>query len=62
MLSNLNPFIFFFFVVAVNSSYERLRHHLACYESNEPVLLGERYGYGINHRPHGYEYPTGGGG
>ena len=44
------------------SSYKRLRRHLACYESKEPVLLGERYGYGINHQSHGYDYPTGGGG
>ncbi|XP_066917014.1 beta-1,3-glucosyltransferase-like [Clytia hemisphaerica] len=43
-------------------SYDRLRRHLACYESKKPVLLGERYAYALNFRKAGYEYPTGGGG
>ena len=43
-------------------SYDRLRRHLACYESKKPVLLGERYAYALNFRRAGYEYPTGGGG
>ena len=34
---------------------------LACYDANEPVFIGERYGYGLN-TGKGYPYITGGGG
>ena len=34
---------------------------LACYDANEPVFIGERYGYGLN-TGRGYPYITGGGG
>ena len=34
---------------------------LACYDSDEPVAIGERYGYGLN-TGRGYPYLTGGGG
>ncbi|RMC07236.1 hypothetical protein DUI87_16693 [Hirundo rustica rustica] len=38
----------------------RLRQLLSCYDPNEPVFLGERYGYGLG--TGGYSYITGGGG
>ncbi|XP_066225401.1 beta-1,3-glucosyltransferase isoform X4 [Saccopteryx leptura] len=41
-------------------SISRLQHLLSCYESREPVFLGERYGYGLG--TGGYSYITGGGG
>ncbi|XP_044140898.1 beta-1,3-glucosyltransferase [Bufo gargarizans] len=41
-------------------SLPRLQKLLSCYDSNEPVFLGERYGYGLGAR--GYSYITGGGG
>ncbi|XP_056417846.1 beta-1,3-glucosyltransferase isoform X2 [Hyla sarda] len=41
-------------------SLPRLQKLLSCYDCNEPVLLGERYGYGLGAR--GYSYITGGGG
>ncbi|GFR97200.1 Beta 1,3-galactosyltransferase-like protein [Elysia marginata] len=40
---------------------EQLRALLACYNPDQPVALGERYGYGLL-RGGGYEYITGGGG
>jgi len=43
-------------------SFSRLKKVLACYDPSEPILLGERYGYGINYQGYGYEYITGGGG
>ncbi|KAK6967804.1 beta-1 3-glucosyltransferase [Biomphalaria glabrata] len=39
----------------------RLRSLLACYNAQQPVALGERYGYGLI-RGGGYDYITGGGG
>uniref|UniRef100_A0A8D2DPM3 Beta-1,3-glucosyltransferase n=1 Tax=Sciurus vulgaris TaxID=55149 RepID=A0A8D2DPM3_SCIVU len=41
-------------------SISRLRHLLSCYDSSKPVVLGERYGYGLG--TDGYSYVTGGGG
>ncbi|XP_063285541.1 beta-1,3-glucosyltransferase [Pelobates fuscus] len=41
-------------------SLSRLRKLLSCYDPNEPIFLGERYGYGLGAR--GYNYITGGGG
>ncbi|XP_074842264.1 beta-1,3-glucosyltransferase isoform X2 [Carettochelys insculpta] len=41
-------------------SIYRLRKLLSCYDPNEPVFLGERYGYGLG--TGGYSYITGGGG
>ncbi|KAM9319851.1 beta-1,3-glucosyltransferase [Gastrophryne carolinensis] len=41
-------------------SISRLQELLSCYDSNEAVFLGERYGYGLSAR--GYNYITGGGG
>ncbi|XP_063088652.1 beta-1,3-glucosyltransferase isoform X1 [Cavia porcellus] len=41
-------------------SISRLQHLLSCYNSSEPVFLGERYGYGLG--TGGYSYITGGGG
>ncbi|XP_009072367.1 PREDICTED: beta-1,3-glucosyltransferase-like, partial [Acanthisitta chloris] len=38
----------------------RLRKLLSCYDPDEPVFLGERYGYGLG--TGGYSYITGGGG
>ncbi|KAL8614023.1 hypothetical protein ACOMHN_023258 [Nucella lapillus] len=40
---------------------EHLRQLLACYETEGPVHLGERYGYAV-YQGHGYSYITGGGG
>eukprot|EP00794_Sanderia_malayensis_P014191 gene14191-15671_t len=42
--------------------FSRLQKLLACYDPKDPILLGERYGYGVNYETHGYEYITGGGG
>ncbi|XP_041116023.1 beta-1,3-glucosyltransferase-like, partial [Polyodon spathula] len=41
-------------------SVPRLQKLLSCYDANEPVFLGERYGYGLGIG--GYSYVTGGGG
>lgn len=41
-------------------SIPRLRRLLSCYDADGPVLLGERYGYGLG--TGGYSYVTGGGG
>ncbi|KAJ8280143.1 hypothetical protein GJAV_G00051010 [Gymnothorax javanicus] len=41
-------------------SLPRLQALLGCYDSSEPVCLGERYGYGLSQG--GYSYITGGGG
>lgn len=41
-------------------SVPRLQRLLACYDPKEPILMGERYGYGCN-TGNGYEYITGGG-
>ncbi|XP_053564442.1 beta-1,3-glucosyltransferase [Bombina bombina] len=41
-------------------SLPRLQKLLSCYDPNEPVFLGERYGYGLG--TGGYNYITGGGG
>ncbi|KAK7088109.1 beta-1,3-glucosyltransferase-like [Littorina saxatilis] len=40
---------------------ELLRSLLSCYKSDEPVFLGERYGYAVA-AGYGYNYITGGGG
>ncbi|XP_043929173.1 beta-1,3-glucosyltransferase isoform X2 [Protopterus annectens] len=41
-------------------SIPRLQKLLSCYDAQEPVFLGERYGYGLGSG--GYSYITGGGG
>ncbi|XP_076107082.1 beta-1,3-glucosyltransferase-like [Mytilus galloprovincialis] len=41
---------------------KRLRKLLACYDSKEPIHLGERYGYNVAKYRWGYDYITGGGG
>ncbi|MCJ8742448.1 hypothetical protein PDJAM_G00082100 [Pangasius djambal] len=41
-------------------SLPRLRRHLRCYDPNEAVSIGERYGYNLSKG--GYSYITGGGG
>ncbi|XP_069495846.1 beta-1,3-glucosyltransferase [Ambystoma mexicanum] len=41
-------------------SISRLQRLLSCYDANEAVFLGERYGYGLG--TGGYSYVTGGGG
>jgi len=44
-------------------SAARLGSLLACYQQeDQPLLLGQRYGYGVAGSPHGYSYITGGGG
>ncbi|EDO41359.1 predicted protein [Nematostella vectensis] len=42
-------------------SVPRMQQLLACYDPQEPILLGERYGFGVA-TGYGYEYVTGGGG
>ncbi|GAB1290503.1 Beta-1,3-glucosyltransferase [Apodemus speciosus] len=44
----------------IDQLISRLRHLLSCYDSGDPVFLGERYGYGLG--AGGYSYVTGGGG
>jgi UDP-glucose:O-linked fucose beta-1,3-glucosyltransferase len=39
----------------------RIHRLTACYNPEEPVFIGERYGYNLN-KGHGYPYITGGGG
>uniref|UniRef100_A0A8D0U3X0 Beta-1,3-glucosyltransferase n=1 Tax=Sus scrofa TaxID=9823 RepID=A0A8D0U3X0_PIG len=41
-------------------SISRLQRLLSCYDASEPLVLGERYGYGLG--TGGYSYVTGGGG
>lgn len=41
-------------------SVKRLRRLLSCYNSSDPIALGERYGYGLQRN--GYNYITLGGG
>jgi len=43
-------------------NFKRLQKLLACYGTSNPVLLGERYGFGVYYHNHGYSYPTGGSG
>ncbi|ESP02546.1 hypothetical protein LOTGIDRAFT_138251, partial [Lottia gigantea] len=40
---------------------KRLRRLLSCYNSEDKIALGERYGYGVS-KGFGYDYITGGGG
>ncbi|KAJ1354401.1 hypothetical protein KIN20_036816 [Parelaphostrongylus tenuis] len=41
----------------------RLLRLLSCYNSNEKIIIGERYGYGFSTPGStGYDYPTGGSG
>ncbi|XP_019871728.1 beta-1,3-glucosyltransferase isoform X4 [Aethina tumida] len=45
-------------------SVSRMQQLLTCYDSDEMIALGERYGYNVQnmHNHHGYNYITGGGG
>ena len=47
--------------VLIYFSVTRLRRMLGCYNPNEAVVLGERYGYKAT-AGYGYDYVTGGGG
>jgi len=42
-------------------SVQRLRQVLSCYDSDQAVLIGQRYGYASGYN-YGYDYITGGGG
>ena len=42
-------------------SVSRMLQLLQCYDHTKPIVLGERYGYGLN-KGYGYSYITGGGG
>ncbi|XP_071481374.1 beta-1,3-glucosyltransferase-like [Diadema antillarum] len=42
-------------------SVAHLEQLLSCYKAEDPVIVGERYGYG-HVKGHGYDYVTGGGG
>lgn len=42
-------------------SVSRMLQLLRCYDHAEPIVLGERYGYGLS-KGYGYSYITGGGG
>lgn len=44
----------------MSPSLPRLQRLLSCYDPNEAVSVGERYGYGLSRG--GYSYITGGGG
>ena len=39
----------------------RLANYLSHFDPSEPLLLGEKYGYGLS-QVYGYDYVTGGGG
>ncbi|XP_031828929.1 beta-1,3-glucosyltransferase isoform X2 [Nomia melanderi] len=43
-------------------SIARLMRLLTCYNPNTPLAIGERYGFRVWDRSHGYEYLTGGAG
>ncbi len=43
-------------------SVQRLLDYLHCYDANDLVHLGQRYGFRIASGTHGYDYLTGGGG
>ncbi|KAK6049727.1 hypothetical protein COOONC_12767, partial [Cooperia oncophora] len=44
-------------------SIPRLLRLLSCYDNNEKIIIGERYGYGFSSfGATGYDYPTGGAG
>ncbi|CAD6186921.1 unnamed protein product [Caenorhabditis auriculariae] len=44
-------------------SVPRLRKLLSCYDPNEKIIIGERYGFGFHFaQSKGYDYPTGGSG
>ncbi len=43
-------------------SVQRILELLHCYDSNDFVALGQRYGYRVSLGTHGYDYLTGGGG
>lgn len=44
-------------------SIRRLRQLLSCFNVNETIIIGERYGYGFHpNGQRGYDYPTGGSG
>lgn len=47
--------------ISHQNSIPHLKSLLACYDSDEMVAIGERYGYMAVKR-HGYDYITGGGG
>jgi len=42
-------------------SYRRLIRFLSCYDWTTDIVIGERYGYGLDSE-YGYDYPTGGSG
>jgi len=42
-------------------SVPRVLKFLSCFDPEEPVMLGEAYGF-YAHKPDGYSYVTGGGG
>lgn len=42
-------------------SVQRLEQMLSCYDSRQPMIIGQRYGYASG-QPYGYDYITGGGG
>ena len=49
------------FSLSIYYSLERLRRLLACYNPEDHLALGERYGYQVA-KGYGYDYVTGGGG
>ncbi|KAH0625073.1 hypothetical protein JD844_033138 [Phrynosoma platyrhinos] len=57
---NRSPTTMPWLVVVDDDTLIRLQKLLSCYDPSEPVILGERYGYGLGSG--GYSYITGGGG
>ena len=43
-------------------SAKKMLEHLACYDPEDNVVLGQRYGFRVSTGQYGYNYPTGGGG
>merc|ERR1711976_180043 len=43
-------------------SVQKMLEFLHCFDSEEPLHIGQRYGFNIATGQHGYDYVTGGGG
>lgn len=70
MLRYLHPAIFSFTVYSLHNcffllyfnSISSLSEYLGCFDRNDHIYLGERYGYNLFSQDNGYNYITGGGG
>lgn len=50
------------YIVIIHNSTSSLSEYLGCFDRNDYVYLGERYGYDLFSDDNGYNYITGGGG